>query len=180
MRKKISTISILIICILSIIIFKYKYSQENITLYKIDKESSNNIMSIEYYINNLKNEKYLVNIYCKEYKEGNLVNNYELYNEHLENKSDNTLKIKAFKNKELLNVEVDEFKVSKELYLFANNQNNLAFSTIAENKKKFKLNEEIPIAMFSSGKTIGSLDIEEYSKKNPYNENDFIVFLKIS
>lgn len=138
-------------------------------------------MGVDYVIENIKKDKYEVNFYAKEYKKGKFIKEHRLYNLTLDIDSKNIkLPVSVYQEDENIKLFIEPNYQDITLDFFEDAGRGIVLSGI-EVGKPLKLNEEIPIALYSiagENKSVSNVDIEGDYKLGS-NEKDLVIFMKI-
>lgn len=147
----------------------------------VENENSNDT-SINYIVKDLKEGRYKISFYGKEYEDGNFSREHSLYSVALNlNKDIRNLDISIQQENFGITSTVNGYSFNKTpIDFFKNSNGNIVLSTL-KNEKQFRLDRGIPIGVYSMGeenKIPEKVDIDN-SVSFKSNKRDLVVFIKI-
>ena len=182
LSKRILMLLVSILCIIMVGCKSLNNKEENSII--ISKGEINNAlgMGVNYKISNLMKDEYSVEIYAKEYKLGELKEEYNLFEDKIKIEDKEILSAGVYDENDNLFSGINGGFISKRLEFF-NKSNDIGMAmSILDNEKELKLNKEIPICAYSIGnKDKGTMSIN--LSDDLYlgeNESDLIIYLKIN
>lgn len=145
----------------------------------ISKENKSKLhMEVDYKISNLKNEDYTLKIYTKEYKKGKIINDENFAQTEMTISDISSINVEVCENDGNLEITTGDSFLSFPLNFY---DNNMIFSSI-DNSKEIDLNKEYPIAVYSNGSKVKSVNINDFKNKLQLGNNDYdlVVYLKLT
>lgn len=143
-------------------------------------EKSISGMGLDYDIENIKEGKYEVDFYAKEYKKGEFIKEHRLYNLTLDIKN-KKVQLSVHQEDKNIKLFIEPNYQDITLDFFEDSGMGIALSGI-EIEKLFKFNKDVPIAIYSiagKDKSVSSVDMEgDYELGS--NEKDLVIFMKIT
>ncbi|WP_455544173.1 hypothetical protein [Intestinibacter sp.] len=178
MKKKIVLVCLFI---LSIFIFLYKhYSPQKSIVIAPNYTSENRYsgMGLNYEIMDITKGKYKVSVYSKEFKEGKLVNQKNIYNSTLTfNKKLNKFNLSVYQESENINVYIEDYTTSLD---FDNTTSGIALFGLEENKEVI-INNELPFIGYIVGDKVKNIQSSDIDKIFNYkSDKEILIYLKIN
>ena len=167
-----------VVLISIVVIINVLTSSDEIT---ISRTGENNLNGISYNINNLEKGMYKIDLFAKEYENGELVGEYNLYSKNIEHKSKNVnLKVGVEDSPENYYIKgLITASLSKELKLSFFENNPTISLLVLEKSKTIVLDKETPIVIYNTDDINENSDISDGYDIGQY-EGELIVSMKLS